>query len=161
MGDETHECKISVMGYLQRCLFPVVSIITLSLACYIYSTGYNTRRDQSKLKIYLQTENDLYSIQPIEEKNIGLSSKGVNTNRSSSKAIDTNGSYSKPINTNGSFPSDNTMYDAAHENILRLVNGITSNHPGSAEDLWIEIDLKNTLVRLIFSLYIILLLIPH
>ena len=50
------------------------------------------------------------------------------------------------------------MYDAAHENILRLVNGISSNHPASAEDLWIEIDHKNTLVRLIFSLYII---IPH
>ena len=151
----------TIMSRLQRCLFPVVSIIALSLVCYIYSAGYNTRRDQSKLKIYLQTENNSYSIQPIEEKNTGLSTKGVNTNGSFSKAINTNGSYSKPINTNGSFPSSNTMHDAAHENFLKLVNGITSNHPGSAEDLWIEIDLKNTLVRLIFSLYIILLLIPH
>ena len=147
-------------SHLQCCLFTVVTILTLSLACYIYSAGYNTRRDQSKLNIYLQTEKDLYSIQPIEEKNIGLSTKKENTNGSSSKAIDTNGSYSKPINTNGTFPSNKAMYDVAHENIkfLRPVNGISSNHPASAEELWIEIDHKNTLVRLIFSLYII---IPH
>ena len=101
----------------------------MSLACYIY-----TRRDQSKLKFYQQTESDLYSIQPIEEKNIGLSTKEVNINGNpkQSKAIDTNGSYSKSINTNGFFPSNNTMYDAAHKNDLRLVNGISSNHPASA-----------------------------
>ena len=95
----------------------LVTLSILSLACYIYSAIYNPRSDS---KIYLQTENDLHSIQFATEK-----------------------SPPKVIKASGLSPNtnNNTVYNA-NEKMLRLVNGISSNHPASTENLWIEIDHK-------------------
>ena len=127
----------------RRYLFSLIALSTVLLACYIivYRTEYNTRSDS---KIYLKTEYDLHF--STEEKNhLGFTELMI---------------HRSPPNTRGlsSNTNNNTVYNA-NEKMLRLVNGISSNHPAPTENLWIEIDHKNTLVRMnfiFFSLYIIL-----
>ena len=127
------------MSRNRRCLFSLIALSTVLLACYIivYRTEYNTRSDS---KIYLKTEYDLHF--STEEKNhLGFTELMI---------------HRSPPNTSGL--SSNTNNNTANEKMLRLINGISSNHPAPTENLWIEIA-KNTLVRMnfiFFSLYIIL-----